>query len=122
MSAAILEGPDFLAFIVEDVEETAKFWTDVVGLKPAPHSPPGAKVFETRSIPFAIRAPYSGETCGNDNSVSVWFSLAGDVDDYRDSLLQRGADVGEVKDGPFGRMFALHAPGGFSVTVHAARP
>ncbi len=122
MSAASLGGPDFLAFIVEDVEEAARFWIDVVGLKPAPHSPPGAKVFETHSIPFAIRAPYPGETPGNANGVSIWFSLAGDVDDYREVLSQRGADAGEVKDGPFGRMFTLHAPGGFSLTVHAARP
>ena len=47
MSAASLGGPDFLAFIVEDVEAAARFWIEVVGLNPAPHGPPGAKLFET---------------------------------------------------------------------------
>ena len=122
MSAASLGGPDFLAFIVEDVEAASRFWIDVVGLNPAPHSPPGAKLFETNSIPFAVRTPYPGETVGTANGVSIWFSLAGDVDEYRELLLQRGADAREARDGPFGRMFTLRSPEGFTVTVHASQP
>ncbi len=33
MSAASLVGPDFFAFVVDDVESAATFWTDVVGLR-----------------------------------------------------------------------------------------
>ncbi len=122
MSAACILGPDFVAFVVEDVEATAKFWTEVVGLKPAAHSPPGAQVFETSPIPFAIRTARPGETIGGGAGVALWFSVGGDVDEYHEALLHRGADAGEVDNGPFGRMFKLHAPGGFSVTVHAAQP
>ena len=64
MSAPSLVGPDFVAFVVEDVKAAATFWADVVGLKPATHSPPGAQVFETSPIPFAIRTPRPGETVG----------------------------------------------------------
>jgi len=121
MSAGRLVGPDFVAFVVEDVEAAATFWTDVVGLKRAAHSPPGAQLFETSPIPFAIRSPRPGETVGTGKGVAIWFSVADDVDEYRRALIHRGADAGEVDDGPFGRMFALRSPGGFSVIVHAGQ-
>lgn len=121
MSAGRLVGPDFVAFVVEDVEAAATFWTDVVGLKRAAHSPPGAQLFETNPISFAIRSPRPGESDGNGNRVAIWFSVAGDVNEYRAALMDRGADVGEVDDGPFGRMFTLRSPGGFTVTVHAGQ-
>lgn len=122
MSVARVAGPDFLAFVVEDVEGAATFWTDVIGLKPSPHGPPGAKVFETSPIPFAIRSPRPGEPVGSGQGVAVWFAVSGDVDECRAALLQRGGEPDEVHDGPFGRMFTLPAPGGFTVTVHAAAP
>ena len=119
MSAPSLTGPDFIAFVVDDVEAASAFWTDVVGLEPAAHSPPQAQVFKTSPIPFAIRAPRRGEPHANGHGVAVWFSVSGDVDQYRAEIQQRGAEVGELQDGPFGRMFTLAAPGGFAVTVHA---
>jgi len=121
MSAASLVGPDFFAFVVDDVESAATFWTDVVGLRPAAHSPPGTHVFETKPIAFALRKPRPGESVGGGAGVALWFSVAGDIDEFREELLHRGADPGDVGDGPFGRMFALRSPGGFTVTVHAAQ-
>ena len=118
MSASLV-GPDFVAFVVDDVEAAKTFWTDVVGLKRAEHSPPGGQVFETKPIAFAIRSARPGETLGCNAGIALWFSLAGDVDDYREELLRRGADASDVDDGPFGRMFTLRSPGGFTVTVHA---
>ena len=122
MSAPSLIGPDFIAFVVDDVQAASAFWTGVVGLEPAPHSPPHAQVFKTSPIPFAIRSPRRGEPHENGHGVAVWFSVSGDVDQYWAELHQRGADVGELVDGPFGRMFTLVAPGGFTVTVHAGTP
>jgi catechol 2,3-dioxygenase-like lactoylglutathione lyase family enzyme len=122
MSSPSLTGPDFIAFVVDDVEAASAFWRDVVGLEPAAHSPPQAQVFNTRPIPVAIRAPRPGEPHPSGQGIAVWFSLSGDVDEYRAELLRRGADVGEPQNGPFGRMFTLVAPGGFAITVHAGAP
>lgn len=122
MSSPYLTGPDFIAFVVDDVEAASMFWRDVVGLEPAAYSPPQAQVFNTNPIPVAVRAPRPGEARTNGQGIAVWFSASGDVDEYRAELLRRGADVGEPQDGPFGRMFTLVAPGGFVVTVHAAAP
>ena len=122
MSAPRLIGPDFVAFVVADLEAACAFWTDVVGLEPAAHSPPQAQVFKTSPIPFAIRGPRQGESHATGDGVAVWFSVSGDVDQYRTELQQRGAEVGEVRDGAFGRMFTLVAPGGFAVTLHAGAP
>jgi catechol 2,3-dioxygenase-like lactoylglutathione lyase family enzyme len=61
MSSPSLTGPDFIAFVVDDVEAANAFWRDVVGLEPAAHSPPQARVFNTSPIPVAIRAPRPGE-------------------------------------------------------------
>jgi hypothetical protein len=122
MSSPSLIGPSFLAFVVEDVAAAGAFWTNVVGLKPAAQSPPGAQVFQTSPIPIAVRVPREGETLGSGQGLTAWFSVNGDVDEFRMMLLQRGAHVGEPQDGPFGRMFLLFAPGGFVVTVHAGAP
>ncbi len=122
MSFPSLTGPDFIAFVVDDVEAASAFWRDVVGLEPAAHSPPQARVFNTSPIPVAVRAPRPGEPRASGQGVAVWFSVSGDVDEYRAKLLRRGADVGEPQNGPFGRMFTLVAPGGFVVTVHAGAP
>jgi catechol 2,3-dioxygenase-like lactoylglutathione lyase family enzyme len=122
MSSPSLTGPDFIAFVVDDVEAANAFWRDVVGLEPAAHSPPHARVFNSSPIPVAIRAPRPGEPHASGQGVAVWFSVSGDVDEYRAELLRRGADAGELQNGPFGRMFTLVAPGGFVVTVHGVTP
>ena len=71
----------------------------MVGLKPAAHSPPGAQVFQTSPIPFAVRGPRPGEIPSNGQGVAVWFSVSGDVDQYRADVLRRGAGVGEFETG-----------------------
>ena len=114
-----LTGPSFLAFVVEDVAAANEFWTNVVGLKPAAQSPPGAHVYQTSPIPVAVRGPREGELVGSGAGLAVWFSVSGDVDEFREILVKRGARAGEPQEGPFGRMFVLFAPGGFVVTVHA---
>lgn len=50
-------GPDFVALQVPDLEASRRFYTDHLGLEPAPQSPPGSVVFVTTPIPFAIREP-----------------------------------------------------------------
>lgn len=48
-------GPDFLALQVRDLEQAAAFYERQLGLRRAPASPPGAVVFATEPIPFAVR-------------------------------------------------------------------
>ncbi len=50
-------GPDFVALQVRDLEASARFYTERLRLRRAPVSPPGAVVFTTEPIPFAVREP-----------------------------------------------------------------
>ena len=50
-------GPDFVALQVRDLEASTRFYTERLGLTRAPAAPPGAVVFATEPIPFAIREP-----------------------------------------------------------------
>src|SRR5271166_5898637 len=52
-----LIGPDFIGIQVADLEAARTFYTQVVGLTAAPNGPPGAVVFNTKPIPFAVRTP-----------------------------------------------------------------
>lgn len=54
---ADVKGPDFVALQVRDLQTSAAFYTDRLGLRQAPDSPPGAVVFATEPIPFALREP-----------------------------------------------------------------
>ena len=53
-------GPDFVALQVHDLDQSARFYTEQLGLRRAPQSPPGAVVFQTAPIPFAVRRPAPG--------------------------------------------------------------
>jgi catechol 2,3-dioxygenase-like lactoylglutathione lyase family enzyme len=50
-------GPDFIALQVSDLEVSAAFYSEQLGFKRAAQSPPGAVVFATAPIPFAVREP-----------------------------------------------------------------
>ena len=51
-------GPDFIALQVSDLERSAEFYENALGLRRAPASPPGAVLFTTAPIPFAVREPF----------------------------------------------------------------
>src|SRR4029077_10182486 len=54
---AKLIGPNFIALQVRDLEASKAFYVECMGLTPIPQSPPGAVVFNTEPIPFAVRKP-----------------------------------------------------------------
>ncbi len=114
-------GPDFLALQVNDLERAAAFYEQELGLERAPASPPGAVVFATRPIPFAVREPLPGTDLDSGQpglGVALWL-LADDAQAVHDAL--GAADVpivAEPVDGPFGRTFSFRDPDGYVITVH----
>ena len=119
-----LIGPDFIGIQAQDLEAARTFYTEVVGLKVAAHSPPGAVVFDTKPIPFAVRTPVvelgGAEELGL--GVAIWFGCD-DADALHDHLVAQGAPiVFAPKDGPFGRYFAFRDPFGYTITAHVVAP
>lgn len=114
-----LSGPDFVALQVRDLAASAAFY-ERLGLRRAPQSPPGAVVFATEPIPFAVRTP-AVDLAATDRlgwGVALWLR-ADDADAVCDRLRQTGARIArEPEDGPFGRQFTFADPDGYLVTVH----
>ncbi|HWG14226.1 MAG TPA: VOC family protein [Streptosporangiaceae bacterium] len=113
-------GPDFVALQVRDLEVSARFYTERLGLTPAPAAPPGAVVFTTEPIPFAIREPAVDldATSRLGWGVALWLK-ADDIDQLHDDLAARDVPIVTAPfDGPFGRTFAFADPDGYVVTLH----
>jgi predicted enzyme related to lactoylglutathione lyase len=115
-----LIGPDFIGIQAEDLESARSFYTEVVGLTAGSHSPPGAIVFDTKPIPFAVRIPVVdlGATDRLGWGVAIWFGCD-DADSLHDHLVKQGVHIEfSPKDGPFGRYFAFRDPFGYTITAH----
>lgn len=115
-----LTGPDFIGIQVVDLEAARRFYTDVAGLTVAAQSPPGAIVFDTKPIPFAVRTPVVdlGDADKLGWGVALWFGCD-DADALHDRLVRQGTPIALApKDGPFGRYFAFRDPFGYTITAH----
>jgi predicted enzyme related to lactoylglutathione lyase len=115
-------GPDFIALQVRDLERAATFYQDRLGLRRAPVSPPGAIVFDTAPVAFAVRNPLPGvdlDTVDRPGlGVALWLHST-DAQALHDSLA--AADVPIVAppfDTPFGRTFTFTDPDGYAITIH----
>lgn len=118
-----LIGPDFIGIQVADLEAARRFYTETVGLQAAAFSPPGAVVFATTPIPFAVRSPVVdlGATSPLGHGVALWFGCD-DADALHDHLAAQGVAIGFApKDGPFGRYFAFEDPFGYTITAHTVQ-
>lgn len=119
---AKLLGPDFIALQVRNLEASTCFYVEHLGLTPAPHSPPGAVVFDTTPVPFALRQPLV-DLDATDRlgwGVSLWMACD-DADALHAKLTQAGVPiVAPPCGGPFGRFFAFRDPEGYTVTLHTA--
>jgi len=114
-------GPDFISLQVSDIEASAAFYSEKLGLQRAAQSPPGAVVFATAPIPFAVRKPavdlQAVEHLGW--GVGLWLK-ADDPQALHDRLVDAGVRVvTEPFDGPFGRTFVFADPDGYAVTIHS---
>ena len=120
---AAVTGPDFLALQVRDVEASAAFYEEHLGLRRAPASPPGAVVFATTPVPLAVRSPLPGLDLDAVSprpgaGVALWLH-ADDAQALHDALAAAGVEVlVPPADGPFGRTFTVADPDGYAVTVH----
>lgn len=116
---AIVKGPDFIALQVPDYQKSAKFYAEVVGLPAAPQSPPGAVVFLTSPIPFAIRQPLSplGDSPLG-HGASIWFLCDNASELYADLKAKQVELLDEPKPGPFGMTFRFKDPDGYIITIH----
>ncbi|MCQ9385643.1 VOC family protein [Brevibacterium sp. 50QC2O2] len=115
-------GPDFIALQVRDLQRSAKFYETHLGLHRAPSAPPGAIVFTTTPIAFAVREPLPGVNLDQVQQpglgVALWL-CCDDVQGLYDSLTAAGTPIlSEPKPSPFGRTFTFADPDGYAVTVH----
>lgn len=125
MSTTPTTGPDFVSFQVRDIDYSATFYADLIGLSRIPAPNPDAVVFSTGpdSTAFAVRRPFPGvdldaATPAPGYGIGVWFHSA-DPATVHERVLAAGATVvQEPFDGPFGSQFAVVDPDGYTVTVH----
>ncbi|GGV27602.1 glyoxalase [Actinomadura cremea] len=117
-----VEGPDFIALQVRDVEAAAAFCEEHLGLRRAPTAPPGAVVFATEPIPFAVREPLPGVDLAGiarpGLGVALWFR-ATDAQELHDRIAAAGVSIiSPPTDSPFGRTFTFEGPEGYAITAH----
>ncbi|MGP5413092.1 MULTISPECIES: VOC family protein [Brachybacterium] len=116
-------GPDFLALQVRDPKTAADFFERHLGLTRTPSAPPGAIVFDTAPIPFAVREPLPGVDLSAavprpGTGVAMWFGVE-DADALHTRLLAADVEVvGPPKDSPFGRTISFTGPEGYLLTAH----
>lgn len=120
MSVSI-DGPDFIALQVRDLQAAAEFCEKSLGLRRVPASPPGAVVFDTKPCPMAVREPLPGTDLDAGRpglGVALWFSTT-DIQAFHQQLTGNGVKIlTPVTESPFGPMFSFAGPEGYTLTVH----
>jgi predicted enzyme related to lactoylglutathione lyase len=123
MNTPNVTGPSFLALQVRDLDGAADFYESTIGLTRAPQSPPGAVVFATTPIAFAVRNPLPGTDLDSGRpglGVALWLACE-NAGGLHDRLTADGVPIlTEPFDGPFGLTFVFRDPEGYAVTVHEA--
>lgn len=120
---ATITGPDFIALQVSDLERSARFYSEVLGLAKAPQSPPDAVVFLTSPISFAVRKPLKPlEKVPLGHGFVLWLQCD-DLDEFQSRLNQANASIVDgPAQGPFGKTLRFKDPDGYIVTLHEKAP
>jgi predicted enzyme related to lactoylglutathione lyase len=116
-------GPDFISIQVRNLEGSAEFYQNYLGLVRSQAGPPHAVVFETKPIAFALRDLMPGVELGSGAQpglgVALWLH-APDTQEIHDKLIAAGVKITSTPiDGPFGRTFTFADPDGYLVTLHS---
>jgi predicted enzyme related to lactoylglutathione lyase len=115
-------GPDFISLQVRDLESSAAFYEQYLGLARNPAGPPHAVVFDTKPVAFAVRDPLPGLDLNAITQLGAGIALwlhAPDAQKIHDALADDGVTiVSEPVDGPFGRTFTFADPDGYQITLH----
>ncbi len=115
-----ITGPSFIALQVSDLEASSRFWSEDVGLVPVPKAPPGAVVFATKPIPFAITTPKVDLKAATRLGwgIALWMHTE-DADSLCARLKEHGVRIlAEPSEGNFGRQFTFADPDGYAVVAH----
>lgn len=115
-------GPDFISLQVSNLESSAEFYQNHLGLVRSQSGPPHAVVFDTRPIAFALRDLLPGTELGAGSlpglGVALWL-YAPDAQEIHDKLASAGVEIVSAPiDGPFGRTFTFADPDGYRITLH----
>ncbi|MHC5794910.1 VOC family protein [Lacisediminihabitans sp. FW035] len=114
-------GPDFVSLQVRDMDRSAAFYQEFLGLTRLA-GPPHAVVFDTKPVAFAVRGVLDGvdldAIAQPGQGMALWM-LATEVDAIHDALAAAGTPIVLAPmDGPFGRTFTFADPDGYHVTLH----
>src|SRR5512142_1318303 len=89
-------GPDFISLQVRDLERSATFYEQYLGLVRSPAGPPHAVVFDTKPIAFAVRDVVAGTDLASvaqpGIGAAIWLH-ATDVQAIHDALVADGHTV-----------------------------
>jgi predicted enzyme related to lactoylglutathione lyase len=115
-------GPDFISLQARDLELSAAFYEQHLGLVRSLAGPPHAVVFETKPIAFALRDLVPGvdldAVAQPGIGAAIWLH-ADDVQAIHDALVAAGTTIVSAPiDGPFGRTFTFADPDGYQITLH----
>lgn len=124
MTTATVTGPSFLALQVRDVEAAAVFYETQLGLTRSAQSPPGAVVFDTSPVAFAVRTPLPGTDLESGQpglGVALWMA-SDNAQELHDRIAANGVPITTPPfQGPFGLTFVFRDLDGYAVTIHNAR-
>lgn len=114
-------GPDFISLQVRDLERSAAFYEEFLGLSRQP-GPPHAIVFDTKPVAFAVRDAVAGVDLDSiaqpGQGMALWMH-APDAQAIHDALAAAGAPIILAPvEGPFGLTFTFADPDGYQVTLH----
>lgn len=116
-------GPDFISLQVSDLEASASFYKNHLGLIQSQAGPPHAVVFETKPIAFALRDLIDGTDLDSGSKAGLGVALwlhAPDTQEIHDKLVDAGITIVSAPvDGPFGRTFSFADPDGYVITLHS---
>jgi len=107
---------------MRDLERSAAFYEQRLGLSRVQAAPPHAVVFDTRPTAFAVREPLPGTDLGSISrpglGIALWLHTT-KAQELHDSLAAGEVPITSAPaQGPFGLTFTFADPDGYLITMH----